>query len=652
MKKLENLPKIIHTCMTIGEIPTSYKLSLTYEEQLMWFCKFLETQVIPVVNNNSEAVQELQNYVANYFDNLDVQEEINNKLDEMAEDGTLEEIIAQYLNAKSILTFDTINDMKQAENLIAGSFVKTLGFYNKNDGGNAYYYIREIINTDTVNNIDLFALTNYNNLVAELYNIDFPINVKKLGIKNDGETDITDKLQYAVTTYKEIYIPKGSYLISDTIDIDIDTNIIGESMTESILINNTSNVMFEYLSPISDTPYDFKTNMYFNNLRIRTKNFIRINRKEFNNDNWRTQGSLLHLIFENLYITGDFSCYNNDTNKNTNVLPSFNDIKDYGICFDLNSIFDSRIKNCNIERFGIACYLKGCDINSIEENRIVTNSVHIWLERVNTYGSQNKICHNDMLYNYRYGGIRIEKNRYDMIENNYFENYSASGCAIYGNTELGLIIKNNRFDSPGVSDLNIIDLAPAGGDIIKDNRLNPQNPNPYINVVPTNLYVSASQIYSAIIEDNLILSNRNNPATKTKNINPLLRSPYNYNRFPDGAAVKSPYFELDTNSNLYYFYVDPDQSPTPSFIFLFYNLLRDYAKPTKIRIKYKSIGATQFYALIKGDNVQKYAGMVNITNADENIHTVDIELSDTSLFDTLYIELPRAAYRIFSVELI
>ena len=37
----------------------------------------------------------LYNYVHDYFDNLDVQEEVNNKIDEMAEDGTLEAIFIQ-----------------------------------------------------------------------------------------------------------------------------------------------------------------------------------------------------------------------------------------------------------------------------------------------------------------------------------------------------------------------------------------------------------------------------------------------------------------------------------------------------------------------------------------------------------------------------
>lgn len=93
MNELRKLPQIIHHCMTIGEIPTSYRMSMSYAEQLTWFCHFLETQVIPVVNNNSQVVQELKTYVEEYFDNLDVQEEVNTKLEAMAEDGTLEALI-------------------------------------------------------------------------------------------------------------------------------------------------------------------------------------------------------------------------------------------------------------------------------------------------------------------------------------------------------------------------------------------------------------------------------------------------------------------------------------------------------------------------------------------------------------------------------
>lgn len=96
--------------MTIGELPTSFVDSMTYYECLAWLVNYLETQVIPAVNNNGEAVEELQglfieleNYVNTYFDNLDVQDEIDNKLDDMVEAGTFNTIINQEI-------FGDIND--------------------------------------------------------------------------------------------------------------------------------------------------------------------------------------------------------------------------------------------------------------------------------------------------------------------------------------------------------------------------------------------------------------------------------------------------------------------------------------------------------------------------------------------------------------
>lgn len=91
--------------MTIGELPASFIESMTYYELLTWFCDYLQNTVIPAVNNNAEVSEELQtnfttlhNYVENYFNNLDVQQEINNKLDVMSEDGSLTAIIKDYVD--------------------------------------------------------------------------------------------------------------------------------------------------------------------------------------------------------------------------------------------------------------------------------------------------------------------------------------------------------------------------------------------------------------------------------------------------------------------------------------------------------------------------------------------------------------------------
>lgn len=160
--------------MTIGEIPTSYLISMTYEEQLLWFCNYLEKTVIPAINNNAEAVKEVQelyeelkSYVDNYFDNLDVQEEIDNKLDEMAEGGQLADIIAQYLGLAGVLAYDTISDMASAVNIDEGSICRTLGQSTYNDGKGAFYKVRTITSGDTIDGVNIVALSASNTLIAE-----------------------------------------------------------------------------------------------------------------------------------------------------------------------------------------------------------------------------------------------------------------------------------------------------------------------------------------------------------------------------------------------------------------------------------------------------------------------------------------------------
>lgn len=177
LKPVGKLSPFAHFCCTIGNLPTSYMISLTYEEQLLWLCQYLEKTVIPAVNTNAEAVAELQNlyiqlkeYVDNYFTNLDVQEEINNKLDEMAKSGELVDIIASYLEVNSLLCFNTLNDLKNADNLIDGSFTRIFGKLTYNDGYGNLYKIRALVNTDVIDDDNIVALTNYPTLIAEKIN--------------------------------------------------------------------------------------------------------------------------------------------------------------------------------------------------------------------------------------------------------------------------------------------------------------------------------------------------------------------------------------------------------------------------------------------------------------------------------------------------
>ena len=140
------------------------------------FCKLGKemNKIIEKVNLTGEQVEELtnafntlKNYVDTYFENLDLQEEVDTKLDEMAQSGELAELISQYLEAQAIIGFNTNSSLASATNLANGSFARTYGKESYNDGKGAFYKIRTRINTDVPDGDNIIVLTNTENLVAE-----------------------------------------------------------------------------------------------------------------------------------------------------------------------------------------------------------------------------------------------------------------------------------------------------------------------------------------------------------------------------------------------------------------------------------------------------------------------------------------------------
>lgn len=176
--------------LQLGGTPSVFSEGMTYYELLAWLVNFLEKEVVPKTNENIEAVKELQEYVSTYFDNLDVQEEINNKLDEMAESGQLADIIAQYLQLAGVLAFNTVADMQAGTNLVNGSTVRTLGKLNYLDGGGRFYKIRNITNDDVIDGVHIIEITAdpTNNLIAEL----IPLNIDNIIIEDTTTTMSTN----------------------------------------------------------------------------------------------------------------------------------------------------------------------------------------------------------------------------------------------------------------------------------------------------------------------------------------------------------------------------------------------------------------------------------------------------------------------------
>lgn len=161
-EKAPNVPPFVRFCT--ASVPMVFDNSMSYYECLCALTKFIQ-DLVNTVNYNAtqldglqEGFKELKDYVDNYFDNLDVQTEINNKLDEMAEGGQLATIIAQFLAAAPVFGYHTIAEMAAATNLANGCIARVIGNTVAANGDGAYYLIRTVDPSDDPDGVNLVAI--------------------------------------------------------------------------------------------------------------------------------------------------------------------------------------------------------------------------------------------------------------------------------------------------------------------------------------------------------------------------------------------------------------------------------------------------------------------------------------------------------------
>lgn len=214
--------------------------------------------------NTKETVEEyinkfndLHNYVHDYFDNLDVQEEINNKLDDMAEAGTLTDIIAQYLTLAGVLAFSTVSDLASAENLAVGSKAKTYGYKRQGDGVYDLYVVREIVNTDVVDGYNIIALTNTEDLVAERMQ-----SGKKVVIKIKSTDNLQDYLNLKID---KTIVLEQDYTATAKVFINSDTTLDLNNHTLTCNYDPTETIIFCYGLTDTSTGYNGNKNITIRN---------------------------------------------------------------------------------------------------------------------------------------------------------------------------------------------------------------------------------------------------------------------------------------------------------------------------------------------------------------------------------------------------
>lgn len=324
----------------------------------------LGTQVESVTN----AFIELQNYVNNYFENLDIQEEVNEKLNQMAQSGELSEIIAQYLELQGLLCYNTINDLKNADNIANGSFIRTFGTVNYMDGIGNYYKIREILNTDIIDNNNIVALNNYPNLVAvKILNYKTNIvcynNIQEL--KSDN--NIKDN-NYILLLGRENYLDCKPILLKTEIlentPNEIDSIELSNNLVAKFIVNENDSV---YLSQYNNLDYILRN---FKNVVI-DKNYT------LNNSIVITSDYKIELLEG---LSNIIQCLNNGLDikkdfikiRNINLEGSYN-LSTIGI--NLNSSYNY-FDNISVNHFGIGINIvdSGCWNNNFIRCNINQNT--------------------------------------------------------------------------------------------------------------------------------------------------------------------------------------------------------------------------------------------------------------------------------------
>ena len=460
-----------HLCVTIGELPSTFVESMSYYELLAWFVNYLENTVIPAVNANGEATAELQElfvelktFVDTYFDNLDVQEEINNKLDEMAEEGTLQEIITTYIQSNVAWTFDTVADMKLATNLVAGSYARTLGFHSINDGGGATYHIT---NTGTANERDVIAI---DSLFAVLV-LEKQVTPEMYGAYGDNTHSDTDAWQGAVDSGRDVKAFNKTYRVGKitvTKNINIDCGQAKFVCTADTLFDFKGNVDTSVLNAgdytANQSDYAISGSSYSGFAFLRGDNNFApertyyvggfpamFNAGKMENtypvDVENTEIDLITPITFNLSNIGDIS----HTSSTTNI----HSIK---VTYGLNST----ISNINIENSTTyvdidvdkSMYVKVDNMKALHDVQFDDNISYIVYFGGSAYCSlTNSVLHNKYWHAFTTSGIYLTY--CSIIDNCTLTSENGIACADHGNA-LGTTITNSTISCVGVGGLSYI----------------------------------------------------------------------------------------------------------------------------------------------------------------------------------------------------
>ena len=291
------------------------------------------------------------------------------QLKKWLDDGTINNII---LTLGKIVTFvDTTNELKTKENLVKDQLILTSGFYNKNDNSGGLFIVSDTPKGFNIKNNDLFI--NLINSPDEIY-------LEKTGVKEND--DISSILNDIVNYYTKIIIPKGTFLINSTININSDTILVGnESILQTTntigyLIKNKSNTFLcENVNFLGNAIIESNDEnglvciecLNSSKIKIENCNFSKFNKNiEITNSN--------NVLINKCYIEKSYE--------------TLNKINGYGVLFE--NVNNGQVINCNMTDIERHCiYINECNNIKVNNNNLTGQKTNY--QRFSNYEGNIKI---------------------------------------------------------------------------------------------------------------------------------------------------------------------------------------------------------------------------------------------------------------------
>ncbi|MCR5586705.1 MAG: right-handed parallel beta-helix repeat-containing protein [Lachnospiraceae bacterium] len=398
--------------------------------------------------------------------------------------------------AISVSTFADLQSITAAE----GTTVSTKGFYAENDGGGAEYIISSSADTLNIPNVSA-QISNglYANLVYSS-----SINVRQVGAHGDGVTDDTSLFASVMSKApnNNVYIPAGSYSLSETVFIPSGTIITGDGKSSIIIactgfargddllkINNATDITLSGISISGDIASNSKLLGHndidgihlldiWNSNKINIKNCsfidnvyagvrfigdcsdISVNSTEFNNIDCGLvhlgSGALTNFVVENCVFDG---------HKNSESISLFGTGTYTNIIID-NNIIKNKTK-------GHAIYSAHGTTNGIyiTNNTLLDDCVGIYLKNANDVLIDNNVIDFSNCITMNNGkGINITSCANVTLSNNSICKTSQQGLYINGCTNVSAT--NNIVADCGYvnNDFHAVDLRESCSNVILESN--------------------------------------------------------------------------------------------------------------------------------------------------------------------------------------